>query len=86
MDAFTGTFINLSNARPRLKNNSADGKIAFANSHPGSKTAVTCGCVRAFQQVSSTPMNGLEMTLAPFKIWLCCIERQPTPPGSRMWG
>ena len=30
-------------------------------------------------------MNGLEMTLAPFKIWLCCIERQPTPPGSRMW-
>jgi hypothetical protein len=28
----------------------------------------------AFQQVSSTPMNGLEMTPAPFKIWLCATE------------
>jgi hypothetical protein len=33
-----------------------------------SKTADTWGSVRAFQLVSSTPMNGLEMTLAPFKI------------------
>ena len=31
----------------------------------GSKTAVTWGSVRAFPLVSSTPMNGLEMTLAP---------------------
>jgi Bacterial transcriptional activator domain len=30
------------------------------------KTAVTWGCVRAFQQVGSTSMNGLKMTLAPF--------------------
>jgi hypothetical protein len=30
-----------------------------------SKTAVTWGSVPAFQLVSSTPMNGLEMTLAP---------------------
>jgi hypothetical protein len=40
----------------------------------GSKTAVTWGCVRAFQQVSSTP-NGLEMTLTTFKIWLCATGR-----------
>jgi hypothetical protein len=33
----------------------------------GSKTAVTWDSVRAFQLVSSTPMNGLEMTLARFK-------------------
>ena len=32
------------------------------------------GRVRAFQQVSSTPMNGLMITLAPFKIWLCATE------------
>jgi hypothetical protein len=32
------------------------------------------GLCRAFQQVSSTPMNGLEMTLVPFKIWLCATE------------
>ena len=31
----------------------------------GQKTAVAWGSVRAFQLVSSTPMNGLEMTLAP---------------------
>ena len=55
----------------------------------GSKTAVTWGCVRAFQQISSTPMNGLEMTLAPFKIWLCATEQRMarglTPPAWRMW-
>ena len=28
----------------------------------------------SFQLVSSTPKNGLEMTLAPFKIWLCATE------------
>ena len=52
-----------------------------------SKTAVTWGCVRAFQQVSSTPMNGLKLTLVSFKIWLCateawqCMARGPTPPS-----
>ena len=30
-----------------------------------------CPCL---PQVSSTPMNGLRMTLAPFKIWLCATE------------
>ena len=41
----------------------------------GSKNSGYLGCVRAFQLVSSTPMNGLsELTLAPFKIWLCATE------------
>lgn len=51
------------------------------------KTALAWGCVRAFQLVSSTPMNGPEMTLAPFKIGLCateawrCMARGLTPPS-----
>ncbi len=45
------------------------------------KTAVTWGSVRAFQLVRSTPMNGLEMSLAPFKIWLCATEGWPGACG-----
>jgi hypothetical protein len=32
--------------------------------------------VLAFQLVSSTPINGLEMTLVPFKILLCATAAQ----------
>jgi hypothetical protein len=41
------------------------------------KGSLNGGCLGlwpSFQLVSSTPKNGLEMTLAPFKIWLCATE------------
>jgi len=50
-------------------------KSRSADGENGSKTDSYWGSIHTIEQVSSTPMNGLsEMTLAPFKIWLCATE------------